>query len=176
MGDDRLKHWSKLTTLQLGQYAEYMAKMRMVQAGWEVYTSEIDDRGIDFLVRTGPGRCLEVQVKSVRLNPGASTYVYFRKEPLGCSPGEIADRMRRGFTLLLAIFEDGSDPDLYVIPGSVWLDVQPPFTSYDYYEGKKSAPEFGLNVSQRTRELLLPFAFTADTMYKIARVRDDPRF
>ncbi len=28
--------WSILSTMQLGQYAEYLAKMRIVQAGWEV--------------------------------------------------------------------------------------------------------------------------------------------
>lgn len=152
--------------MQLGQYAEYMAKMRMVQAGWEVYTSEIDDRGIDFLVRTGPGRCLEVQVKSVRLKPGSSTYVYFRKEPLGRSPDEIADRMRRAFTLLLAIFEDDSEPDMYIIPGSVWLDAHAPFTSYDY-EGKKSAPEFGLNLSHRSLQGLKDFAFTGHAVEQL---------
>jgi hypothetical protein len=34
--------------------------------GFEVYSSEVDDRGIDFVVRSASGRYYDVQVKSVR--------------------------------------------------------------------------------------------------------------
>ena len=33
--------------------------------GFEVYTAEVDDRGIDFVVRRPPGGFLEVQAKTV---------------------------------------------------------------------------------------------------------------
>ena len=56
--------WSSLSHLQLGRYAEYLVKMQMTLHGFEVYSPEIDDRGIDFVARTADGRFLEVQVKS----------------------------------------------------------------------------------------------------------------
>ena len=43
-------NWSKLNHLQLGKYAEYYAKMEFASYGYEVYTSEVDDHGVDFVV------------------------------------------------------------------------------------------------------------------------------
>lgn len=39
--------------------------MRCIEAGLEVYSTEVDDRGIDQRVRYAPGRCMEIQVKAV---------------------------------------------------------------------------------------------------------------
>ena len=44
-------NWSKLNKLQLGRYAEYYAKMEFTSYGFEVYTSEVDDHGIDFIAK-----------------------------------------------------------------------------------------------------------------------------
>ena len=44
-------NWSKLSHLQLGRYAEYYAKMEFVSYGYDVYTSEVDDHGVDFVAR-----------------------------------------------------------------------------------------------------------------------------
>ena len=43
--------WSKLNHLQLGRYAEYFTKMEFTSYGYEVYTSEVDDHGIDFVAQ-----------------------------------------------------------------------------------------------------------------------------
>ena len=45
--------WSQLNTLQVGKYAEYFVKMEFTLFGFDVYTSEVDDHGVDFVVRTG---------------------------------------------------------------------------------------------------------------------------
>jgi hypothetical protein len=62
--------WSKLNGLQIGKYAEYYVKMEFTQHGFDVYSSEVDDRGIDFVVRKERRRNLanyyDVQVKSLR--------------------------------------------------------------------------------------------------------------
>ncbi len=44
------KHnWSRLNQLQLGKYAGYLAKIELcVLFGCDVFTSEVDDHGIDF--------------------------------------------------------------------------------------------------------------------------------
>ena len=60
-------NWSKLNHLQLGRYAEYYAKMEFTSYGFEVYTSEVDDHGVDFVAKLpGENTFYEVQVKSVR--------------------------------------------------------------------------------------------------------------
>lgn len=56
--------WSKLNNLQLVRYAEYFTKMEFAFYGLEVYTSEVDDHGIDFIVKDKKGRFCEIQVKA----------------------------------------------------------------------------------------------------------------
>ena len=72
--------WSRLNRLQLGKYAEYVVKMEFVLCGCDVFTCEVDDHGIDFVVRTCNGDHYDVQVKSFRLEPGKNTpYVFLKK-------------------------------------------------------------------------------------------------
>lgn len=42
---------SQLSGMQLGRYAEYYAKMEFTSYGFEVYTSEVDDHGVDFVAK-----------------------------------------------------------------------------------------------------------------------------
>ena len=58
--------WSHLNTQQVGTYAEYFVKMELTMFGFQVYSTEVDDRGIDFVARKGNGPFMEVQVKSLR--------------------------------------------------------------------------------------------------------------
>ena len=44
-------NWDNLNRLQIGKYAEYYAKMEFTSYGFDVYTSEVDDKGIDFVIR-----------------------------------------------------------------------------------------------------------------------------
>ena len=41
--------WSCLNHLQVGKYAEYFVKMEFTMYGWQVYSTEVDNRGIDFV-------------------------------------------------------------------------------------------------------------------------------
>ena len=59
-------NWSKLNHMQLGRYAEYYAKMEFTSYGYDVYTSEVDDHGVDFIAKNPTGHFWEVQVKAVR--------------------------------------------------------------------------------------------------------------
>ena len=43
--------WSDLRPMQLGRYAEYYAKMEFASYGYDIYTSEVDDHGVDFVAR-----------------------------------------------------------------------------------------------------------------------------
>ena len=69
-------NWSKLNHLQLGKYGEYFAKMEFTKTGFDVYTAEVDDKGIDFVVRKNETEYFDIQVKSVRNN----NYVFMKKE------------------------------------------------------------------------------------------------
>lgn len=42
-------NWSKLNHMQIGRYAEYYAKMEFTSYGYDVYTSEVDDHGVQLL-------------------------------------------------------------------------------------------------------------------------------
>lgn len=133
--------WSKLNSLQLGRYAVYYAKMEFASYGFEVYTSEADDHGVDFIVKTKSGRFLEIQVKSVR----QSNYVFMQKSKWNI---ESPDTF-----LALLLFEDGKLPDTYLIPATIWKNKNELFCDKDYID-LKSKPEYGLNQSKKNMLLL----------------------
>ena len=59
--------WSELSPMQIGRYAEYYAKMEFTSYGYDVYTSEVDDHGVDFVARDVKMDIFyEIQVKSLR--------------------------------------------------------------------------------------------------------------
>ncbi len=58
--------WSSLNKLQIGRYAEYYVMMEFTLYGFEVYSSALDDRRIDFVGRDAVDPFYEVKVKSVR--------------------------------------------------------------------------------------------------------------
>lgn len=66
---------NKLNKVQIGRYAETLTKMEFMRLGLEVYSSEVDDRGIDFVVGRD-NNYYAIQVKSSRkLN-----YIYLKKD------------------------------------------------------------------------------------------------
>ena len=70
-------NWKELNRIQKGTFGEYFAKMEFTMYGAEVYTSEIDDRGIDFVCRFPDSDFFEVQA-----NPTAPTCYVFNSENL----------------------------------------------------------------------------------------------
>jgi hypothetical protein len=137
--------WSRLNSHQVGRFAEYFVKMEFAMYGFEVYTAEVDDRGIDFVARHGAGGFYEVQVKSVR----DSSYVFMQKTKFPIRP----DRL-----LALVLLEEDHPPDLYLIPATAWQSPNGLLVGRDY-EGLKSKPEWGVQLSSRTRPLLMPYRF-----------------
>ena len=70
-----MKTWKHLNHLQIGKYAEYLVKMALVSHGFDVYSSEVDDRGIDFIVKKDQTTYFDIQVKSIR----GKNYIFFPK-------------------------------------------------------------------------------------------------
>jgi hypothetical protein len=58
--------WSALTNQQVGAFVECIVEMELTMFGFQVYATEVDDRGVDFNAQFGDGPFLKIQVKSVR--------------------------------------------------------------------------------------------------------------
>jgi len=137
--------WNDISKQQLGKFAEYYSKMELTRYGFQVYSPEIDDRGIDFIIRYGTGPLFEIQVKSVR----KSGYVYMEK-----SKFILKDKL---FCLLL-IFNEGQLPNLFLLPSLSW-NKSDDLLRERKYEGKRSAPEWGLNISKKNMHILEQYDF-----------------
>jgi len=139
--------WKTLNKIQVGTYAEYFVKMELTMHGFQVYTTEVDDRGIDFVARAAGGPFVEVQVKSSR----GTGYIFMEKTKFLLSPT---------LHLALVLFTDGLEPVLYMVPSTVWSEPNNIFVSRDYdKEGQKSKPEWGINLSRKNLTALEPYRF-----------------
>lgn len=135
-------HREGLTPQKLGTFCEYYAKMTIASYGMSIYTSEVDDHGIDFVAESAEG-FLKFQVKSVR---DKTNYVFMRKTCF-----DIDDL---SLYLILIILKVGEHPDMYMIPASAWNNKESKLLVYHAYEGKKSAPEYGVNISAKNQQEL----------------------
>ena len=133
------KQWSLLSSLQLGQYGEYYAKMEFTSYGYDVYTSEVDDHGVDFVAKKDDV-FYEVQVKSVRND----NYVFIKKNKIVLDDKHLICFIR---------FVDGELPDCYVFPATVFLNPDGRLFSSRDYVGLKSEPEYGISVKTHLSEM-----------------------
>lgn len=136
-------NWSDLSHLQLGQYGEYYAKMEFASYGYDVYTSEVDVHGVDFVARKADtGEFFEIQVKSIF----KGKYIFIQKDKLV---------MDEHHLVCFLHFEEGKLPDIYVIPSLAWLNPTAILVDRNYdKEGQKSKPEWGINYSNKNKALL----------------------
>ncbi len=137
--------WSRLNRLQVGRYAEYFVKMEFTLFGFDVYTAEVDDRGIDFVIRKSHDRYYDVQVKSTR----GLNQIFFLKDKFP---------PRANLLAAIVLFFDGKAPQSYLIPSTAWLEPSPLLVGHDP-EGSKTKPDWGLNLSKKNLPLLAQFAF-----------------
>jgi len=140
--------YSSLNHLQVGRVCEYWVKMFLTLENLDIYTSEVDDKGIDFVVRLDKAIHIDIQVKAIRLK--TSAYVFITKKNW---PAE--DLKRTNLFLALVLLKDGNAPDVYLIPASAWLEPNELLCSRDYEkEGQKSLPEWGVNISAKNMSFL----------------------
>ncbi len=137
--------WNRLSPLQIGRYAEYFVKMEMTLHGLEVYSSEVDDRGIDFVARTSKGVFYEIQVKSAL----KTDYIFFQKNKFA---------LRHSLLAAVVLLSEGFPPQLFLIPSSAWSTPNELLVSRDYEE-KKSRPEWGLKLGKKYRPQLAQYEF-----------------
>jgi hypothetical protein len=130
--------WSKLTKPQLGKYAEYFAKMEFTRCGLDVYTAEVDDKGIDFVIRLSSGCYFDVQVKSVR------------DRGLVCFPLHVFTP-RPNLMAAIVVFPKGRQAEAFLIPSTEWINR--PSGLLAYYKSKEF-DEYQLRVTSARLDLL----------------------
>lgn len=130
--------WSRetLTGQKLGTFCEYYAKMTLASYGLSIYTSEVDDHGIDFVSESKDGRFLKFQVKSIRTDRSGYVFMKERHFPIDDN----------GLYLFLILLEDNEHPKTFIIPASAWRSRQ---GKVFVYREKYKEPEYGINVSRR---------------------------
>ena len=129
----------------MGRYAEYSVRLAFTLYNFDVYTAEVDDRGIDFVIRKDPARHYDDQVKSVR----KANYVFF--------PKHVFD-LRENLFAAVVRFTDGRPPDPYLIPSTAWRSPDALLVSRNL-EGRRSRPQWERNLPKGNGRLLARFAF-----------------
>lgn len=137
--------FDELNSFQVGKIGEYWAKIWLTLAGFDIYTTDVDDKGIDFIIRTDNDKHIDVQVKTIREK---SNYVFIQKETWKYE-------LRENLFLMLILLKNNEMPSVYYIPSTVWKNPTPLFVDRNYEkEGQKSNPEWGINVSKKNMEEL----------------------
>ncbi len=148
--------WQALNNQQKGTYGEYFAKMEFTMFGFEVYTAEVDDRGIDFVARKGQ-QFYEVQVKTItNENQQLITESKFRSSPY--------------FLVVLVRLVEGFPPTISVFSGNMWCSDDG-LLIYKGYEGLKSKPEYRIQLTKGRLPLLKKYSlenFVKNDATKIA--------
>lgn len=88
----------------------------------QVYGTEVDDRGIDFVARYEQGPFIEIQVKSLR----STGYVFMPKTKF---------ELRKSLYLAFGLLIGGQAPQFYLIPSLVWKKPDPVFMDRETTKG-----------------------------------------
>ena len=136
--------YKHLNKIQKGSFGEAYSKMAFTLEGFEVYNSEYDDRGIDFIVRNKSGRYFSVQVKST----DDSSNPFINKDKF-----QVTD----DFLFCAVRLIEGKPPALYIARGSDWhsniecLNYNP--------KGGASGPYYEMRFSGKYTDQLAQFEF-----------------
>ena len=135
--------WSRLNRQQKGTYGEYVAKMEFVMYGYLVFSAEIDDRGVNFVVRNEAGSHFDIQVKTI--TGWNYTYIYESKfsEDLWICP---------------VVLTEGNQPTLYIFSGRDWNPDESGLLQRHHYRKSKEA-EYGIHATKTRAPAMERFAF-----------------
>ena len=137
--DDKFD-WNTLTKLQSGKYAEYYTKMEFTLYRFEVFVPEIDDRGIDFIVKNEHKQFFEIQVKSLR---------QYDTVTMDKSKFDISNE---NLFLTFILFTQKKLPDIFLIPAIKWKEPNTLF-----HDNKDT---YTLNVNEKNIDILNKYKFS----------------
>jgi len=138
-------NYNHLTHLQIGRIGEYWVKIWLTLIGFDTYHNDVDDKGIDFILRLDNDKHIDIQVKTVRENTG---YAFVTKETWRFE-------LRENLYLALVLLENGKMPKVFMIPSIAWKTPNELLRDRDYTkEGQTSKPEWGINISKKNMNIL----------------------
>jgi len=148
--------------LSLGGFAEHYAQAVLLSYGLDVYPAIVDDHAVDFVIKDKAGRFNEIQVKSVY----KGKYAYVPKEKMYESKD--IKVIKKNYYWFFIHFIDGEEPKTYIIPGTAWENVNNSCLLVDreYSKGKKSAPEYGLSITNKSLMELQKYEVTSALIKK----------
>ncbi len=106
--------------------------------GLLVFSSEVDDRGIDFVARNDAGCHFDVQVKTVT----GHNYTYVTES-----------KFRDSLWVCLVVLEEGQAPRTYLFSGKDWAGDTEGLLKRQHFPNAKE-PEFGIHLT-KSREPIL---------------------
>jgi len=136
--------WSELNNTRKGRCAEYLVCMQLSLAGVDVYRSEVDDRGIDFVIRCSREQKIkhyDIQVKSGTIN----NWLFVPKDKF---------IPRENLLLALAVFRKNADLPLFFLIPSLDIPSRKDLFTYRPYKGKKTKPEWGITPKESNIHIL----------------------
>ena len=136
--------YKKLSHLQIGNIGEYWVKLVFTLLGFDTFTSEVDDKGIDFILRINNKKYLDIQVKTITEK---TNYVFVKKETWN-------NELNENMYLALVLLKDYSEPKIYLINAKEWENENTLLRNREYKKEQKSQPEWGINISKKNLNLL----------------------
>ena len=149
--------WSRLNRQQKGTYGEYVAKMEFVMYGYLVFSAEIDDRGVDFVVRNDAGRHFDVQVKTVTHR---TTYTCITES-----------KFSENLWICLVVLTEGVHPTLYLFSGRDWISDESDLLRRNHFQNAKEA-EYGIHIAKKRVSVMKQFAFDQS----VERLREEATY
>jgi hypothetical protein len=140
--------WAGLTDLQVAKCGEYLAKMEFTLFGFDVYNAEVDDKGIDFVIRAGVDRYYDVQVRPARLPAGDHVFI-----------GGHGFEPRPTMLVMLVLLRQHRQAELFLIPSITWRTRDDLLCEREH-NGHATDPELGVQLSENNLSLLSRFKFT----------------
>jgi hypothetical protein len=132
--------WSRPNHIQVGEYGEQFVKTEFMRQGLDVRHADVDRRRYELIVRRRDGPWVDVLVRTVR----GHNYIFFHKDRFVLRPD---------FLIAVVILWEGEPPACYLFPSEACKEPNRLLVGHDY-EGKQSAPEWGISLSQRGIPLL----------------------
>ena len=147
--------WDNMGPLPLGKFAEFYAQTELLSFGVEVYPTIVDDHAVDFIIKDKAGRFKEIQVKSVY----KGKYAYVAKDKMRVS--EDNPVIKKDYYWFFIHFVKGEMPKTYIIPGTDWEKADGVLLiDREYGKPMKSAPEYGLSITNKSMPLLQKYEVT----------------
>ncbi|OOR12637.1 hypothetical protein BW897_11025 [Bacillus cereus] len=123
---------NELDNLQKGRQGEEFAKLKFKYYGFDICASKVFGKGLGFKIKKDDNY-YDIKVRTLT----KLDYVYFKKNTIS---------LRDDLFVVWVLFNGGKEPNLYLIPSTVWETPNDVFVSRDY-EGLKTNPEWGINIS-----------------------------